>query len=418
MVTIGPAGFKALSALNALNLFNGAKDMKKPANLAGTTALSPATGNRLATIAHLASKLLDIRDGKSHTVMLAPGSITSVTKTVSAYQSGGVSGRVETEEVHWSSGVTMSLLDTERTENGLTQTRSIVDVHATSRDEIIDAISYGRREVSIHAGGGTDTVNIIAGATLDVHGDRGADTLNIMADNAKSISGDAGNDIVNVAADIASAIEGGEGNDIISVGARKTDAVYGGRGADTIYISGGDHVTSVYGDNEESEYLSPAHEDAASSARAGDDVIDIEARKSINIVGAGAGDDTLKLRADTVQDVSAGQGNDLVTVSAREISRLRGGAGDDTITLKGAESAHLVFGKGDGRDLVTISGATTIELENGLQMEDAIIARNDKTITITFKNSDDKIVINHAYGNFESDDGPSLETVGNMLKIT
>jgi hypothetical protein len=406
MVTIGPAGFKALSALNSLDLFSGAKDVKKPANLAGTTALTPSMGNRLATIAELASKLLDIRDGKSHTVMSAPGSIASVTKTVTAYTSGGVSGRLETEEVKWSSGVSMSVWDAERTENGVTKTRSGVDVNATGRNEIIDAISYGDREVTVNAGGGTDTVNIISKATGEVHGGDGADVINVMADESRNITGDAGNDIVNVAADRAFGIEGGEGDDTISIGARDASNVRGGSGSDTIYISGGDTISGVYGD-----------EDASGAEAAGSDRIDIEARKRIDTISAGAGDDRVNLRADTVANVTTGEGNDVVTVYAREVSGLRGGAGDDTINLKGAEKAHLVFGKGDGRDMVTISGQTTIELD-GLSMEDAIIARNDKTITISFKNSDEKIVINHAFGNFQGDDGPSLETVGNTLKIT
>lgn len=106
-------------------------------------------------------------------------------------------------------------------------------------------------------------------------------------------------------------------------------------------------------------------------------------------------------------DVTGGLGDDSISVKARVAGGVSGGAGDDVITLVGTEQASLLFNRGDGRDLVNISGETTLIFRDR-SANSAVITRGEGTTTIGFTDSDDTVTI--AYGGATlSGDEPSLE---------
>ena len=131
----------------------------------------------------------------------------------------------------------------------------------------------------------------------------------------------------------------------------------------------------------------------------------------------GAGNDVISVVAGEARSVSGGAGDDRITINARKAEAIQGGTGDDTITLLGTEEASVHFAKGDGRDMVNISGATTITLGEGLSAEIATILREGNTIKISFAGSNDKITVFHGFADF-GDNGPSAEIIGrNTIRI-
>lgn len=62
MVSVSPAGFNAFASTNTLSLFKSQAGEKAGAKIVAPT-IEPASGDRLATIASLAAKLIDIKTG-------------------------------------------------------------------------------------------------------------------------------------------------------------------------------------------------------------------------------------------------------------------------------------------------------------------------------------------------------------------
>jgi hypothetical protein len=317
------------------------------------------------------------------------------------------------EEITYTSGlkVTRGESHQKRYQEGVAS-RFSLGVQGTQLADQLKIFSTGPRQVSIDGNGGNDTISIIAKAARSVDGGQGGDDINL---NVEEVS----------------AVHGQEGADRLTVMARSAGSINGGTGNDTINIFA-DHVYSVYGDNREGDGSDPvssvsdalngqndtiniaARAASAIYAGAGNDTLNITASSQLIEVNGGDGNDVISIVGNDVREINGGAGDDRIIINAKISKEIRGGRGNDTITLLGKEESSISFAKGDGRDLINISGATTIVLEDGLSAENATISREANAIKISFAESDDIITLFHGYADFDLG-GPGVEIVSDGI---
>lgn len=171
--------------------------------------------------------------------------------------------------------------------------------------------------------------------------------------------------------------------------------IAGAGGADTINVAA--HVAySIYGD-------SVVGVDPEAVTADGNDIISIAA-DCVEFVGGGGGNDLINITAMWfAHSIDGGRGDDVINI-AGEAAFVGGGKGDDTITFLDDSGAQLNFTKGDGHDTYNIGGKTRIDFQGGLSMKDVVTSAENKTISITFAESDDTITINYADAKLEGDE--------------
>jgi hypothetical protein len=351
---------------------------------------------------------LDLRTSGIHR-----DAIAKIEKSIGIIRSALGYDAQASDEITYASGlkVTRRELHHKRYDEGVSS-RFFLDVEGTQLADQLKIISTGPRQVGVDGNGGNDTISIIGKTAQSVYGGQGGDDINLIVEDV-------------------SAVHGQEGADRLTVMAKSAGFINGGMGNDTFNIFT-DHVYSVHGDNRDGDGSDPVSS-AVDALNGQNDTINIAAR-AVSGIYAGAGNDTLNITASNqLIDVDGGDGNDIISIvgnDVREINggagddhiminakiseEIRGGKGDDFITLLGTEESSISFAKGDGRDLINISGVTTIVLEDGLRAEKATISREANAIKVFFAESNDTITLFHGYADFDAG-GPGIEIVSDGI---
>lgn len=192
-------------------------------------------------------------------------------------------------------------------------------------------------------------------------GTKNDDTLTFKARSVSKVTAGDGADKISAKGDSANDISGEGGNDQISIAARTITRIYAGADDDTVQLSG----TTV---------------------------LDVD---------GGAGKDSIKIAAQTLRGIDGGDGNDTLDLEGTRISAA-GGKGDDTVTFRqtggSKASAEYYFARGDGSDTIKSNGPLSIKLGD-YKASDLTITTKDNALTVTFKDSKDKLTINLANAN-------------------
>lgn len=204
----------------------------------------------------------------------------------------------------------------------------------------------------------TASVDENMGFITRANGTKNDDTLTFSARSVSNVTAGAGADTIDIKADAVNNISGEAGKDQISIAARIITRIYAGDDDDTINLTG----TTV---------------------------LDVD---------GGAGNDTIRISAQTILDVNGGDGNDTIELEGTRISAA-GGKGNDTVTFRqtggSKSSAEYTFDRGDGVDTVNTNGPLSIRLGDYMA-SDVTVTTKDNTLTISFKDSEDKITVNLA----------------------
>ena len=250
-----------------------------------------------------------------------------------------------------------------------------------------DAIrTYGNAIVD--AGGGNDRVSTYHNSI--VHGGAGADRISTYGNSI--VTGGEGSDRISTYGN--SIVLGGEGNDRIST--YSNSIVLGGAGSDRIEGYGNVVLDGGAGDDKLSAYdhanltggagndTIEAYRHAVVDAGSGDDTV---STYGFAVVSAGSGDD--RVTTGDSSNVDAGAGDDVLRVGGGSI--VSGGTGDDSILITGGNTT-VNFGKGDGHDVVKAYEDVTVAI-SGYSMDDVIVTRGHGSTMVTFKGSDDSLLI-------------------------
>lgn len=343
--------------------------------------------------------------------------IVKLQKSISVLETVfGYSAKAE-ERTTYSSGLTVTRSEAhiKKLDEGISSTYEL-DVGGTQLADQFRIFSSGPRQVGADAGGGNDSVFVIAKSANGIDAGQGGDNVQVNADVVSGIYGRGDADSVTVLAQTVSGVHGGAGRDTINIMAQTVSGIYGDNAEGDASTRLDQALAALPGQADDVITVS-AKTVSSVDAGAGNDMLSIRASQSLDGVDGGAGDDAISIVGGEARDVSGGAGNDRMTISARKAEGIRGGTGDDTITLLGTEEASVHFAKGDGRDMVNISGTTTITLGEGLSAEIATILREGNAIKISFADSNDKITVFHGFADF-GDSGPSVEIIsGNTIRI-
>lgn len=252
-----------------------------------------------------------------------------------------------------------------------------------------DRVDLNIDEVSsVYTGAGNDTI------TIKTTGDEGGRRILSVRPVVWGVtSGENGtsqgedNDTISIESNGAVfVVRGGAGSDNISV-ASKSDifVVHGGTGSDVINVVSDEMAQNIMGDG---------GRETDNSSESLDDIINVTAKKAMNIAGNG--------------------GDDTISITAESITWVHGGAGDDHITLNntGTEAAFLYMNYGDGHDVVETNGALEIALYpsrtdwhfSTSRADRANVTRNDdNTLTISFDDTDNQITVKFTGAMAEAD---------------
>lgn len=343
--------------------------------------------------------------------------ITKINKSLAIIKSTLLDAAAAHEETTYASGLKVTRSEVHIKERGAPyMSQYDLGVAGTELADQLKIFSSGPRRVSVDGNGGNDTISIIAKLAGNVDGGQGVDDIQV---NAENIAG----------------VRGGGGGDSIMLLGQKASGIYGGAGNDRLNLIA-DMISNVYGDNAEGDEVDPV--DLALSklpgqaddtiniaartvrnvdAGAGNDMLNVSASDQLHDLDGGAGNDMISIVAGQAHNVSGGAGDDRMMISAAEARGIRGGTGDDTITLLGAGEASVHFAKGDGRDMINISGATTIILEGGLSAENATIQHEGNAIKISFADGNDAITIFHGFADFDGEAPPVEIAADNTIRI-
>lgn len=188
------------------------------------------------------------------------------------------------------------------------------------------------------------------------NGTKSDDTLTFRARSVSNVTAGDGADKIDIKADAVNNISGEGGKDQISIAARIITGIYAGDGDDTVNLTG----------------------------------------KAVLDVDGGAGNDTIRIAAQTILNVNGGDGNDTIELEGTRISAA-GGKGNDTVTFRqtggSKASAEYIFDRGDGVDTINTNGPLSIRLGD-YEASDVTVTTKDNTLTISFKDSEDKITVN------------------------
>ena len=355
---------------------------------------------------------LDLRAGgsRSDAIVRLQKSI-SVLDTVLGYKA-----RAE-EQTTYASGLTVTRSEAhiKKVREGLSSSYEL-DIGGTQLSDQFRIFSSGPRQVGADAGGGNDTVFVVAKSANGIDSGQGGDHIQVNADAVSGIYGRGDADSVMVLAQTVSGVHGGAGRDTISIMAQTVSGIYGDNAQGESASPLDQALAALPGQADDAVTISARTVNAV-DAGAGNDMLSIRASQSIDGVDGGAGNDAISIIAGEARSISGGAGDDRMIINARKAEAIRGGTGDDTITLLNTEEASVHFAKGDGRDMVSISGTTTITLGEGLSAEAATILREGSAIKIAFPGSADKITVFHGFADF-GDTGPNVEIVsGNSIRI-
>ena len=228
-----------------------------------------------------------------------------------------------------------------------------------------------------------------AGNLLHVFGTGGGDAIVAHATLAWAIDGGAGDDAIAVSGTMAWRIDGGSGDDSVSVAARHTHSVEGGAGDDAISVAGRT-VHWVEGGDGADAIAVDAPRIAGVSGGDGNDAIAVHGTQVFRVDG-GAGADAISVVAHHALGVKGGDGNDVITVTALHAG-VWGGAGDDVLRVD-ADTVSLEFQAGDGNDLVHFADGVdaTITVRGSLAStpdDYSINEGEDGSITVSFGTGD------------------------------
>lgn len=167
------------------------------------------------------------------------------------------------------------------------------------------------------------------------------DAVAIQARRADSIYTGAGHDAVAVQADMISSIYAGSGNDSVAVRGGVISGVHGGEGNDAI------SVNAAIGRS--------VMRNVEFGARSG-------MGTDVEYVRSNSAEDRLRLATTNYSDVLGGAGNDAISVTVQEIISIDGGAGDDVISIGGG-TVGLRVGAGSGNDVVRVAQGAELMIQ-------------------------------------------------------
>ncbi|MDD5359157.1 MAG: calcium-binding protein [Sulfurovaceae bacterium] len=204
----------------------------------------------------------------------------------------------------------------------------------------------------------------------------------------------------------------GIGNDTIMTG-KGHDTVYSGTGDDTITIKNSSSNTIYCGDGNDTvtTYYSTTLSNTVDGGN-GNDIITLGSGN--DIVYGGDGNDV----------INSGDGNDIIM----------GGAGDDIINGYYGNDTYL-FGRGDGKDIITDIGINTtkdiLKFTDGINMSDVIAKVDGNNLILGIKEDSktwdelsDKVTLKNWFASasyrvetIEFNDGTTLSTTDDIIKL-
>lgn len=167
------------------------------------------------------------------------------------------------------------------------------------------------------------------------------DAVAIHARRADSIYTGGGHDAIAVQADMISSIYAGSGNDSVSVRGGVISGVHGGGGNDAISVNAAIGMSVMRN-----------MEFGAASGM----------RKDADYVRPNSVEDRLRLATTNYSDVLGGADNDAISVTVQEIISIDGGAGDDVISIGGG-TVGLRVGAGSGNDVVRVARGAELMIQ-------------------------------------------------------
>ncbi|WP_312222997.1 RTX toxin [Rhizobium rhizoryzae] len=185
---------------------------------------------------------------------------------------------------------------------------------------------------------------------------------------------------------------GGEGDDTLTVTGRGITNIDAGAGNDSLILKS-DSISDIRTVSGDDSIKAAGAFVGSIDGGDGNDDIQIKAKLALDLLG-GAGDDTMKVAADTIRNLDAGDGNDNLVLEGNRIFA-RGGLGNDTVSIKATGADPLIeygFGRGDGQDTVRSTSGLAIAL-GSLTANDLDIAVSGNTLTASIKGSEDRITI-------------------------
>ncbi|WP_407156418.1 hypothetical protein [Bradyrhizobium sp. STM 3557] len=220
-----------------------------------------------------------------------------------------------------------------------------------------DTVTYRGSEASIDGGSGTNTLVMVAAATVNLaNGDQTSGDSAVVS-NFQNVDASALSTALSITgSSAANTITGGSGNDTID-GGGGTDVISAGGGNDSVSYYGSE--TSIDGGTGTNTLLlktavtvNLGNADVTSSdainvtnfqnvdASALSAAVTLTGSSSVNAITGGSGDDTID-GAGGADVINAGGGNDSVTYRGTE-SSIDGGAGSDTLTFAAAGSVSAI----------------------------------------------------------------------------
>ncbi|MDQ0454151.1 RTX toxin [Rhizobium paknamense] len=197
---------------------------------------------------------------------------------------------------------------------------------------------------------------------------------------------------VNESLGYVTGVSGTEGDENLTLTGRALYNVETGGGDDSLAVKTGLMANISTGDGNDS-VKAEASAITGLDAGSGDDDVQLLGKLLMTIAG-GDGNDTIKASGSALIGIDGGSGNDTLYLEGSRIFA-SGGTGDDTIDIHqtGTDStAELTFAAGDGKDKVTTDGPLLLRF-SGYTASDMTVSASKDRLTITFKNSEDRITL-------------------------